>query len=384
MALELSPRERETIAHIAEGRTTKEIAAELSIAESTVNWHVSNALTKLGASTRAEAVAIALKSDARALPHNRGVTSFMDVVGEVRATAKSAGTAAAIRLLEEQRSAYPRHLGLSYLIEAELRAGGGEGPAALAVIERALGEGCRYRTEWLLDNEALMPIARSDLEALAERAQRAYDEAAARAKPTLMFAMPDTLPDAFGYPLLMVLHGNHSNAKVTAPQWTSVADRGWVVAVPQSAEIGATPDAFTWNDRARVAAELDSHFEKVKRATEIDTSRTVLAGFSAGGAQALALALQRRFVVRGVIAVAPWLPRIDELAALVAGGAGKMLRVYIVMGVGDPSLATARDLVGLMERRNVRVSLDERAGLAHDYPEDMDATLARAVEFVSK
>jgi len=64
MALELSPRERETIVQIADGRTTKEIAAELSIAESTVNWHVSNALAKLGASTRAEAVAIALRSGA--------------------------------------------------------------------------------------------------------------------------------------------------------------------------------------------------------------------------------------------------------------------------------------------------------------------------------
>lgn len=65
MSIDLSPRERETIARIADGKTTKEIAAELSIAESTVNWHVSNALSKLGASTRAEAVAIALRGDVR-------------------------------------------------------------------------------------------------------------------------------------------------------------------------------------------------------------------------------------------------------------------------------------------------------------------------------
>src|SRR3954469_9532942 len=63
MAQELSPREREALDHIASGQTSKEIASELSIAESTVNWHVSNARTKLGAATRAEAVALAM--DAR-------------------------------------------------------------------------------------------------------------------------------------------------------------------------------------------------------------------------------------------------------------------------------------------------------------------------------
>jgi DNA-binding CsgD family transcriptional regulator len=61
MSTDLSPRERQAIDQIASGRTTKEIAAELSIKESTVNWHVSNARTKLGASTRAEAVAIAMR-----------------------------------------------------------------------------------------------------------------------------------------------------------------------------------------------------------------------------------------------------------------------------------------------------------------------------------
>lgn len=47
---------------MAAGKTAKEIGAELSIAESTVNWHVGNVLTKLSASSRAEAVAKAMRS----------------------------------------------------------------------------------------------------------------------------------------------------------------------------------------------------------------------------------------------------------------------------------------------------------------------------------
>jgi DNA-binding CsgD family transcriptional regulator len=60
MALSLSPRETEILRLVASGKTTKEIGAELSIAESTVNWHVGNVHTKLGAANRAEAVAIAM------------------------------------------------------------------------------------------------------------------------------------------------------------------------------------------------------------------------------------------------------------------------------------------------------------------------------------
>jgi DNA-binding CsgD family transcriptional regulator len=58
---DLSIRETQVIRLVAAGMTTKAIAATLSIAESTVNWHVGNALAKLGASSRAEAVAIVMR-----------------------------------------------------------------------------------------------------------------------------------------------------------------------------------------------------------------------------------------------------------------------------------------------------------------------------------
>jgi DNA-binding CsgD family transcriptional regulator len=65
---DLSIRETQIIRLIAAGMTTKAIAATLSIAESTVNWHVGNVLTKLGASSRAEAVAIVLRDGDAAPP----------------------------------------------------------------------------------------------------------------------------------------------------------------------------------------------------------------------------------------------------------------------------------------------------------------------------
>jgi NarL family two-component system response regulator LiaR len=55
----LTPREREVLALLVEGKTNKEIAEELTISQATVRLHVSNILSKLGASNRTEAATLA-------------------------------------------------------------------------------------------------------------------------------------------------------------------------------------------------------------------------------------------------------------------------------------------------------------------------------------
>ena len=57
----LSPREKEVLLWIKEGKTTSEISSNLSISERTVKFHVRNTLRKVRASTRAQAVAVSLE-----------------------------------------------------------------------------------------------------------------------------------------------------------------------------------------------------------------------------------------------------------------------------------------------------------------------------------
>lgn len=57
----LTPREREVLEHLARGWSDKEIAAELYIGQRTVSSHVAAILAKLRVSSRAAAVAIALR-----------------------------------------------------------------------------------------------------------------------------------------------------------------------------------------------------------------------------------------------------------------------------------------------------------------------------------
>lgn len=61
----LSAREREVLELVAAGRTNPEIAGELYISRKTAEHHVSNILTKLGVSTRAEAAAVAARAGVR-------------------------------------------------------------------------------------------------------------------------------------------------------------------------------------------------------------------------------------------------------------------------------------------------------------------------------
>lgn len=59
---DLTPRELEIVALMIEGLGNEAIAKRLFVSRSTVKFHVSNILVKLGVATRTEAVALALKN----------------------------------------------------------------------------------------------------------------------------------------------------------------------------------------------------------------------------------------------------------------------------------------------------------------------------------
>jgi DNA-binding NarL/FixJ family response regulator len=60
-SIELTPREKEVLACITQGRSNREIAEKLNIAEKTVRIHVSSVLDKMGARDRTQATIYAIQ-----------------------------------------------------------------------------------------------------------------------------------------------------------------------------------------------------------------------------------------------------------------------------------------------------------------------------------
>jgi dienelactone hydrolase len=312
--------------------------------------------------------------------------SFTDLFVAARAKSDTGDPESALVLLSGREQAFPLHAGQIYSWRAALLAELDRAESALDVLDQALAAGCRYRAEWLRDDQRLSPLrANARFETIIERAAARYEHDQADSRPSLEVLTPTVTRPASGYPTLIALHGNNSNVTETLPYWRSASDLGWLVALPQSSQIGTTPGAYTWNDRDRTQAELEQHRAALREQHLIDERCVVLAGFSMGGLQALALALTRRFDVCGALSVAAYLPHIREFSQLIAAGNASGIRFFITVGAKDTNgYDGAKQLATELQHAGVDVTLDERPNLGHVYPPDMDETLHRALALIRR
>jgi predicted esterase len=312
------------------------------------------------------------------------LNSFTDLYADVGRRRAAGDVDGAIALLRENVKTFPLHRGVVYLVLAEFLVANGQSKEALDALQEAFTVGCRYKGEWLTADPQLAAVVNDPRYIkIVKKVDERYRVDAAAARSDLLVRAPSGEVPSSGRPLLVALHGNNSNARETARYWSSAVQDGWVVAIPQSSEIGSSPDAYLWNDRARTLAEIQPHIARVKELHKIDSRRIVLAGFSMGGLQAIALPLVLGLEVRGVLPISPWLPNIEELRPIIAALADSHLRAYMVMGEDDPSFGPAMELAGLLQKHKATVKLDARPGVGHEYPTDMETTLSRALKFLA-
>lgn len=144
----LTRREREILGLLAEGLSGAQIAGELVLSPETVRTHVRNAMTKLGASTRSQAVALALRgneitADAfTQVPAERAAPSSTPL-----ATASTDPTSGLSAMLDGLIALYDVDGGGVYLAEEDglslrrVAAVAGTDPSAQLAEVVALGEG---------------------------------------------------------------------------------------------------------------------------------------------------------------------------------------------------------------------------------------------------
>lgn len=153
--------------------------------------------------------------------------------------------------------------------------------------------------------------------------------------------------------------------------------------MPHSSQIGAS-NRFIWPDFGRSLQEIQDHYRWLGARFQIDFSRSIIGGFSRGGAVAVHLALSGQVPVSGFLAVAPSL-RPETLPPLVEACSPGRVRGYLVVGERDAwSYRTSLELAEALRRRGIPCELEIHPSLGHDYPLDFAHCLRRALDVLTE
>jgi predicted esterase len=293
---------------------------------------------------------------------------------------QSGAYAEALDLVMRHEDLFPRR-GRFYNWKMCMAARVGNIPLALQTLQEAVDTGLWFSHASLREDEDLVPLqGLPEFERLAAICEERYAAALAQATPQLL--MVESEHASPPYPLLLALHGNNSNSETSVEYWRSAVDRGWLLALPQSSQLGDF-DAYVWNDREQAIAEVREHSSAIQREYAIDLARVVVGGFSMGGGLAVWLAVSGAIEARGFIAVGPYLEDVALLGPLLAGRPGRKLRGYIVVGDQDhPCYQISQEIAALLQSHDIACELEVHPNLGHVFPPAFDDSLAKGLDFI--
>jgi predicted esterase len=257
----------------------------------------------------------------------------------------------------------------------------GEPALALRLIEEALCTGHHYSAQALREDSDLAALhGLPEFERLVERSAKLHEQATTHAKPQLKVIVPDN--GAAPYPLLLALHGNRSNIAGSERYWRAAAERGWLLALPQSSQ-AMGEQTYGWNDHSWAVREITQHAAAVREQYPVDQRRIAIAGFSMGGGLAAWLALSGEIPARGLIAVGPYLSNVDNLVPLLEAPRPQPLRAYLVASQRDTyCYAVAHRLAELLTPHGIQCELELHSDLGHDFPLEFERSLISGLNFI--
>lgn len=288
-------------------------------------------------------------------------------------------------LIEQMLRDYPEKAGTLYNYTYCARNLAGDAEGALELMEEAAGKGYWSDPDQLAGDDDLQNLHDNPrFRAVLKRYTELAEESRKNSRSELKITDPKEgthTPD-LPVPLVFALHGNNQSATDSSDDWNFMSEKGWMVASPQSSQI-SMPGAYVWNDLSVAVPEVRKHFDSITGKYNVDPEKTIIAGFSKGGALAAKICLEQVLPVRRLVLMGPYLGDlhgIDGMVDAFSHGGGKVL---ILVGENDSDCINgAKGLHNMLKDSGVDSRLDIVPGLGHAYPEDFPDRIMQNIDFI--
>lgn len=286
-----------------------------------------------------------------------------------------------LELIAEHGRRFPGQADRIFFFQVCLASRLGDTAGSLGYFQSALDAGFWYTEKSLRGDPDLAALqGLPEFERLVAVSKSRQAKAQAGAAPQLKAFPPHTAGGRL--PLFVALHGNTVNMQQAIDRWSSVVERGWLLATPQSSQVSG-PDSYVWDDYDLAAQEMRAHLASLESQYPLDPRRRVIGGFSMGGGLAAWLALKGEVEVEGFVLLGAFLMDVRAIRPLVAARRERPIPGYILIGDRDEScLPVARELRSAMAGFGLPVEMEVLPGLDHDFPPDFACALERALEFI--
>jgi len=288
----------------------------------------------------------------------------------------------AYTLLTVQQSKFPADCNRLYQWRICMAALLGDLELAESLLCTALDEGNFYSEARLRKDENLKQLqGRLVFEGLVKRNLKMLAEAQKSTLPGLALLEPvDYVREPL--PLVLALHGNHSNDERIRGCWEFLTNEGWLVALPRSSQVEGNNE-YHWNDLDIAEKEIKMHLDILASNYPLDLQRTVITGFSKGGQVAILAAIKKLIPVKGFLAVAPSIGDIAEFNRLIETSDCSGLRGYLLLGEEDAFCTPdAVKFQKLMSNRGIPCGIEIFPGVGHAFPPDSQEAIERALQFI--
>lgn len=268
-----------------------------------------------------------------------------------------------------------------YNFRYSLASASGMVETAMDIMREAIvGKGYWYDPEYLMADDDLKALHQNpEFQIFMRICKNRKDDAKAESYPKLKVIGMDLMKDETK-PLLMALHGNQENIKLTEEYWKSAEQEGYMIALPQSSQIEFS-DAYVWEDVEKGAREIESHLRELEIYENVDIGKMIIGGFSAGCGTALKAVLDQRISVKGLIFVAPWLPDLQQWENQLHVLKERNVRVNLICGNQDEDcFGGSSRFAEMLQTCGVSYDFEIVEGLDHDYPEHFTVYLKKVMK----